>query len=810
MKDSRKTKAQLIEELVVLREQLAASEGESKYRDLFEGSRDAVYIRDRDGRLVEANPAALELMGYTREKFLGLDVRVMYANPDDVDEFERMVEERGHVKDYELQLRTKSGRVMDCLVTSTARRSADGTIIGYQGIVRDITEQKRAAAASREQGRELAKRVRELNCLYGISELLSRGGTTTDEVLQGVADLIVDALQHPGIACARVVIEGRTFQTKRFHETARMLSENVTVYGKWVGSLAVAYLEERPAPDGRIFLSEEEALLRSAAARLGRMIERVRTEKEVRRHRDRLEELVDQRTKALRESEERLRKLIHKIGAGVVVHGADTRILQSNAVAQELLSLTEGTMLGKPSADSAWRFLRADGTPMPEEEYPVCQVLSTGHPLRDFLLGIVRPDSENVTWVLIHAVPDLDPDGGILQVIVTFMDVSERRQLEERLFQAQKLESMGTLASGVAHNFNNLLCAIMGNMELAKLKLPDVSEAARFVENAARGCEQAAQLTQQLLSLARGRSEDRTCIRVSDLVDGVLQVMTVMLDSHIQTRCRMPEGSPYILANYVEIEQVLMNLCLNAQDAMPKGGLLSIEVDVLDRSTRADSTAEDLAPGEYVQILVRDSGTGIEPETLGRIFDPFFTTREPGKGIGLGLSVAYRTVVSHGGRIDVESEVGKGTTFRIYLPTVDAPEEEAPPDEPINLTQGSETVLVVDDEDTVLQMARNSLELLGYTAMTATNGQEAIAMYEKNRERIDLVVLDYMMPEMDGEDAYRELRKIDPDVRVLVASGYDDQSKVKPLLDAGVDGFIQKPFRLPDLSKAVRDVLDKD
>ena len=389
-----------------------------------------------------------------------------------------------------------------------------------------------------------------------------------------------------------------------------------------------------------------------------------------------------------------------------------------------------------------------------------------------------------------------------------FRDVSDRRELEAQLVRAQKMESMGTLAGGVAHNFNNLLGAILGNVELAKLRLGDAKDAQQFLDRAAESCDRAARLAQQLLSVSRREPGEKTICVVHSLVDGLCQALGLMLDSNIRIDWEVTDPDCRIDADYTEIEQALMNICLNARDAMPRGGALRITADVAHLPPQFCDIHKDMTPGRHVCICITDTGTCMDKETLARIFDPFFTTKEPGKGTGLGLSTAYGTVVNHGGCVDVESEVGKGTRFRIYLPVAEKSAESEPETAAPDPLKGHETILVVDDEESIRRVTRAGLESLGYTVLLAEDGAKAVEIHQKEREQIDLVLLDYIMPEMDGEETYRRLKQIDPCVRVVAVSGYDEKSKVKPLLDAGVDGFLHKPYHLPELSQALRQVLD--
>ena len=341
-----------------------------------------------------------------------------------------------------------------------------------------------------------------------------------------------------------------------------------------------------------------------------------------------------------------------------------------------------------------------------------------------------------------------------------------------------------------------------------KMTLQDSTDVAGFVETIANSTERAASLAHQLLSVAKQGAGDRTAVRTAALIEGVAQTMSVMLDSNMQIEWRVADGVPDIVANRSDIEQVLMNICLNARDAMPKGGRIAIEVAAAALPPEFCEGRENMRPGRHVCIAISDTGTGMEEKTVAQIFDPFFTTKEQGKGTGLGLATAYGAVVSHGGCIDVETEPGRGSLFRVYLPAAPDVETKGDAPTPDGLSRGSETVLLVDDENDMVAVGRRILENLGYTVLTASNGQEAVARYREAHNRVDLVLLDYMMPELDGEDAYLEMKRIDPDLKALVASGYQDDAKIQRILQSGADGFVHKPFRAAELSRLLRKVLD--
>jgi two-component system cell cycle sensor histidine kinase/response regulator CckA len=382
----------------------------------------------------------------------------------------------------------------------------------------------------------------------------------------------------------------------------------------------------------------------------------------------------------------------------------------------------------------------------------------------------------------------------------------EKKELEAKLLQTQKLEAIATLAGGVAHDFNNLLMAIQCN---ASLMLFDIDPAHPFYElliNIKNEVKSGAELTRQLLGYAmQGRYYVQT-INVNELVEktsgSIGRTMKKILIHH-----ELAEDLFAIKADQGQIQQALMNLLVNAADAMPNGGDLTLKTaNVTDQDM--EGKLRDPKPGNYVQLSLTDTGSGMDKETQERIFDPFFTTKGVGRGTGLGLAAAYGIVKGHGGHIDVESKPGHGTTFTIYLPATEKTVEETvkPAEKTLN---GAETILVVDDEERVLDAGGRMLKKLGYTVLEARSGREAIEIYKDDKDKIDLVILDMVMPCMDGGEVYDRMKEINPNVKVLLASGYTIDSEAKEILARGCDAFMQKPFGMQELSIRIREILEK-
>ncbi len=403
-----------------------------------------------------------------------------------------------------------------------------------------------------------------------------------------------------------------------------------------------------------------------------------------------------------------------------------------------------------------------------------------------------------------------DHQGKRSGVLVTFRDISERKSLEAQLLHAHKMEAIGTLAGGIAHDFNNILQAISGYSQILmmgkKTDDPDYSK----LEAIERSSHKASELTKQLLVFSR---KAQSALRQMDLNHSIRMACRMLertIPKMIRIELKLDKSLKYINADAVQIEQIVMNLGINARDAIPEGGRLILETRnvYLDESycmTHVGSVA-----GEYVQMRITDTGCGMDAWVLEHIFEPFFTTKETGKGTGLGLAMVYGIVKNHGGYIHCSSQPGEGTCFEIYFPTLQAVAaertEKQTPDH--HVAGGNEKILLVDDEITILEVVKDMLDRFGYATLTAKSGEEAIEIFESRKGPIDLVVLDLNMPGIGGHKCLEELLKLDTAVKVIIASGYSADKKVRETLRAGAAGFIHKPYKYEDMLQKVREVLD--
>lgn len=431
---------------------------------------------------------------------------------------------------------------------------------------------------------------------------------------------------------------------------------------------------------------------------------------------------------------------------------------------------------------------------------------------------VIRPDGRTV-WIEDHMVhrrelvPGGDPDRSRGYLSGVMFDVTDRREVEEersaledQLRQAQKMDAIGNLAGGVAHDFNNLLTGILGYADLLRAgdHAPEqVARAAEVIEGAAR---RASELTQKLLGFARRGKQLDVVVDMHEAVDEVIELLNRTLHKNIEIRRELHAETTTVRGDPAQMEHVLLNLAINARDAMPDGGVLTIESRVQSLGERDARFLGGVPVGDYLVLGVRDTGKGIADEDLTRVFEPFFTTKDPGKGTGMGLAMVYGIVRDHGGAVRVASERGQGTRFDVFLPierSAHAMPDSSPEDAELRVTGRA---LVVDDEELVRTVAREMLERLGLEVDVVESGSEAVARYRRDPAAVDVVFLDMVMPGVDGRACLQQLREIDPETRVVLMTGYSGEG-AQGVLDEGARAFVQKPFQLSDLARATREVL---
>lgn len=403
-------------------------------------------------------------------------------------------------------------------------------------------------------------------------------------------------------------------------------------------------------------------------------------------------------------------------------------------------------------------------------------------------------------WSLVR-----DEQGQPKSILVVNTDITERKQLEAQLFRAQRLESLGTLASGIAHDLNNVLAPILMSVQLFEMRFTD-EQSQRILQLLTANVKRGAALVKQVLEFARGVEGERTILQVSHVLQEVQQIAQQTFPKSIEVHLDTPSDLWTISANATQIHQVLMNLCVNAHDAMPNGGSLNISAENLFVDEHYARMHLEASVGDYIVITVTDTGTGIVPEILEKVFDPFFTTKEFGKGTGLGLATVIGIIKSHGGFVNVYSQVGSGTRFKVYLPAVSGTQKQQAKDVEL-LTGHGELILVVDDEAPIREITKTSLETYNYKVLTASDGVEALALYVQHKDEIAVVLVDMMMPLMDGTSTIRALRKINSAVKVIAISGLVSNQKITEAASIGSKAFLLKPCTAKELLHTINAVL---
>jgi two-component system, cell cycle sensor histidine kinase and response regulator CckA len=434
--------------------------------------------------------------------------------------------------------------------------------------------------------------------------------------------------------------------------------------------------------------------------------------------------------------------------------------------------------------------------------------LLEGHPIINFE-NRYKTKSGVYIWLSWKSMPV--PELGITYAVARDItkekiDLIEKAKLEAQLYQAQKMEALGTLAGGVAHDFNNLLMGILGNISLILIGIDESNPDFEKLKTIESHVQNATELTKQLLGFARGGKYEVKPTDLNILIEKNIK-MFGRTKKEISIHTKFEENIWNVEVDRGQLDQVLLNLYVNAWQAMPKGGNLFIQTrnEIIDENF---IKPYQVIPGKYVKISIADTGIGMDDNTLRRIFEPFFTTKKIGRGTGLGLASAYGIIKNHGGFIDVTSKLGEGTTFDIYLPITDKviQTEKATIHD---LITGNESILFIDDEEMILDVGKQFLERLGYKVSLAKNGFEALKYFRENKDSIDLVLLDMIMPEMSGSETFDNLKTLKPDVKVLLSSGYSIDGQAQYILERGCDGFIQKPFNIEEISEKIREILSK-
>jgi two-component system cell cycle sensor histidine kinase/response regulator CckA len=499
---------------------------------------------------------------------------------------------------------------------------------------------------------------------------------------------------------------------------------------------------------------------------------------------------------ALKQSEEEYRTLVENIQDGVIVIQDDKIQFASKTFVR-----TAGYIVGEVIGKEFKEFIAPEDLEMVTERYHRRQA---GEDVpREYEFRVLHKDGR--TRILFNANVGLITYRSKVASMVTMKNVTEKKKLEAQLLRAQRMESIGTLSGGIAHDLNNVLTPMMLSLQTLEEKFTD-EQSQKLLTILERNLQRGVDLIKQVMSFARGIEGERKPLQVAHIISEVEKVAKETFPKNIEIETNISKDSFSISGDATQLHQVIMNLCVNARDAMPDGGVLDISVEnfYVDESYARMNIESKV--GQYIIITISDTGTGIPPETMDRIFEPFFTTKEHGKGTGLGLSTALGIVRSHSGFIDVQSEVGKGTKFKVYLPAIKT-EIQKIEKHKLKLPAGSgELILIVEDEGLIRDITCTALEAHSYKVLIAENGEQAVVLYAQNKDKIKVILMDLMMPVMEGEESIRAIRKINPEVKIIAVSGLTDKDKLEKVSNY-TNAFLPKPYTAERLLRTIHEVL---
>lgn len=514
--------------------------------------------------------------------------------------------------------------------------------------------------------------------------------------------------------------------------------------------------------------------------------------------------LLEQQKTALLLAQD-LSTTLNSIGDGVISTDESGTISRINPIAQQLTGWNSTEAIGKSIEEVFILKNRHTDEIIPNPVIEVIHNLKRNSLSQDTLLLSRSGQTFSITD---SAAPIISPDNKLTGAIIVFRDITAEYEIQKRLKHSQRMDAIGQLAGGVAHDFNNMLGGIIGFSELLAKKVKNDSEASAYVQMILDTSDKAASLTRKLLTFAKKSNIPSTSVDLHSLITNSVELLQRTIDRRITISTSLLANNFFVAGDPSQLQNIFINMGINAAHAMDGEGIITISTtNITLKAQSLEKYAAELKPGDYIEIKITDNGCGIPPSDLPRIFEPFFTTRENGKGTGLGLSAVYGSVKQHKGDISVSSDLGKGTTFTLTLPASGYPASNTPQIPAAASSSGSEHILIVDDEEIMRITAKQILEDAGYKVTAAANGREALSLFTGNSDAYDLVILDMIMPEMNGKDCFNEIRRHSPKIPVILASGFSQGSDIREMEKTGAVSFKSKPFRGQELIKAIQELL---
>lgn len=766
----------------------ALEESEERYRILFESANDAICIIE-DGKFVDCSRMALNLFGcFGRNGLIGKEPHELspVRQPDGSESKEKALEKialalNGEPQFFEWKHKRCDGTLFDVEV-SLNRFEVSGKPM-LMTIIRDATERK-VAQASLKQAKEYLENILE---------------NSPDPI--GIVD---EHGKFKKLNRVAVQLFGYSLEDMR-EKTAFDLYADIDECGRLLSSLRRngvirAYQVSMRRKDGTTFPVELSiSLLKNSEGRNLGSIAIARDLSEIQKTNEMLRVEIQQRhkaEKALRESENMYRAIFENTGAATVIVEEDKTISLANAECEKLSEYSRKEIEGKVKWD---QFISESAIPRMEEYHRLRRIDPEAAPKRYEFKIIDREGTPKVVLATIGMIP------GTRKSVASFIDITEKKKLEEQLFRADKLDSVGVLAGGIAHDFNNILGVIMGNASLARMHVPAGERVHSLLQEVERAAVRAKELTLQLLTFSKGGAPIKKAISILDVIKESANF--ALRGSNVLCEISTEENLRLVDADAGQISQVINNMIINAKQAMPMGGVVQLSVG---NCFVGKTSGLPLKPGNYVRISIQDCGTGIPKEHLQKIFDPYFTTKQSGSG--LGLATSYSIINKHGGYIGVRSELGVGTTFHIYLPASENEMEVAGEVRPESIN-GRGRILVMDDEEMLRGMVSQMLSHLGYESVSVKNGSEAVQVYGElleSGEHFDAVLLDLTIPGgMGGAEVVRKLKEMNPAIKAIASSGYSNDPVMARFAEYGFTGTMAKPYTLEELARVLRDVLNE-
>ena len=798
MEDSSKKNRELYEENSRLKDQLkklaeteiklqraeeAWKESEARYRQLFDNSQSGIYRVDfRTGKFIQVNEVFCRYVGYSQEEIATLspyDILTEESKQLFLARLEKMLRGVAVPAVVEYEIVAKDGRKRFVHLHNRNIYDAEGRIVAADVVGHDITDRKQVEAALRRSEkffRTITENASDVIFIVDALGTISYASPSMERIVGYRPDELVGKN-----AFDRIIPEDVPRATEDFRK------DLLTIETAIPNSFRVFH------KNGSVMILEgtglnllHDPIIAGMVINLRDVTERRRAEEE------------------LKKSEELLRLITANMSDMIRISDMQGNNLYVSPSHEKGLGYRPEERLGKSNFDIVH----------PEDLEGILTAFSEGLTANRRVTAESRARHADGHYIWLETVGDLlrDDQGNATAVVMSSRDVTgrkqaeeEKRKLEEHLQRMEKLESIGTLAGGIAHDFNNLLMGIQGYASLCLLTVSPADPNSEKLKRIGDLVQSGADLTRQLLGFSRGGRYEVKLADITEIIENTISMFERTSKEIIIHRKYAP-GLWLVEVDRGQMEQVFMNLYVNARQAMPGGGelYLAAEMVPLDEDM---TLRHDVPAGKYVKITVGDTGTGMDDKTRERIFDPFFTTKEMGRGTGLGLAMVYGIVKGHGGIIEVDSELGEGTTFTIYLRASKKGVVEKQP-ETKEIMRGMETILLVDDEPIVREVNRDMLTSLGYRVYTAAGGQEALAVFAENAKDIRLVILDMIMPGLNGGETFDQLREISSEVVVLLSSGYSIDGEAKKILTRGCNGFLQKPFHLQTLSRKLRELLD--